>query len=53
MSAPGEKSDAEAADPGEVAAVDTYSARPYPPAVGHGATVDLHDGSRMFINHVR
>ncbi|MGW2371708.1 hypothetical protein [Kitasatospora sp. NPDC001683] len=42
-----------AADEGEIAAVDVYSARPTPPAVGHGATIDLHDGSRMFINHVR
>ncbi|MEU4118966.1 hypothetical protein AB0F71_31290 [Kitasatospora sp. NPDC028055] len=42
-----------AADPGEIAAVDIYSARPNPPAVGHGTTLDLHDGSRMFINHVR
>ncbi|MFD9685196.1 hypothetical protein ACFXPX_04845 [Kitasatospora sp. NPDC059146] len=42
-----------AADPGEIAAVEVYSARPVPPAVGHGATIDLHDGSRMFVNHVR
>ncbi|MFE2407092.1 hypothetical protein ACFXDE_01975 [Kitasatospora sp. NPDC059408] len=42
-----------AADAGEIAAVEVYSARPNPPVVGHGATVDLHDGSRMFINHVR
>ncbi|MFD5610574.1 hypothetical protein [Kitasatospora sp. NPDC127060] len=42
-----------AADPGEIAAVEVYSARSVPPAVGHGATLDLHDGSRAFINHVR
>jgi hypothetical protein len=42
-----------AADPGEIAAVEIYSDRPVPPAVGHGATVDLHDGSRAFINHAR
>ncbi|MEV0536821.1 hypothetical protein [Kitasatospora sp. NPDC050463] len=42
-----------AQDPGEIASVDLYSARPTPPAVGYGATIDLHDGSRAFINHVR
>ncbi|KOV28230.1 hypothetical protein ADK60_18755 [Streptomyces sp. XY431] len=42
-----------AADPGEIASADLYSTRPAPPAVGHGATIDLHDGSRVFINHVR
>lgn len=42
-----------AADAGEIAAVDIYSARATPPAVGHGATVELHDGSKAFINHVR
>ncbi|MFJ8435963.1 hypothetical protein ACIQ9P_32145 [Kitasatospora sp. NPDC094019] len=42
-----------ATDPGEIASVDLYSARPTPPAVGHGAVLDLHDGSRVFINHVR
>jgi hypothetical protein len=42
-----------AADPGAIAAVEVYSAQPSPPAVGHGATIDLRDGSRAFINHVR
>ncbi|MCX4682722.1 hypothetical protein [Kitasatospora purpeofusca] len=42
-----------AADPGEIASADLYSTRPAPPTVGHGATIDLHDGSRAFINHVR
>ncbi|MFF0409097.1 hypothetical protein ACFYUY_01510 [Kitasatospora sp. NPDC004745] len=42
-----------AADPGEIAAVEVYSTLATPPAVGHGATVDLRDGSRAFINHVR
>ncbi|MEU8920340.1 hypothetical protein AB0D10_05290 [Kitasatospora sp. NPDC048545] len=42
-----------AADPGEIAAVEVYSPLPNPPAVGHGATIDLRDGSRAFINHVR
>jgi hypothetical protein len=42
-----------AADTGEIAAVEVYSALPTPPAVGHGATVELHDGSKVFINHVR
>ncbi|MFI8085819.1 hypothetical protein ACIF6L_34145 [Kitasatospora sp. NPDC086009] len=42
-----------AQDPGEIASVDLYSARPTPPAVGHGATIDFHDGSRAFLNHVR
>ncbi|CAN3977396.1 hypothetical protein [Kitasatospora purpeofusca] len=42
-----------AADPGEIASADLYSTRPAPPAVGHGATIDCHDGSRVFINHVR
>ncbi|MEV7770539.1 hypothetical protein [Kitasatospora sp. NPDC086791] len=42
-----------AADPGEIAAVERYSSQPNPPAVGHGATIDLRDGSKAFINHVR
>ncbi|MGY0466936.1 hypothetical protein ACW14Y_42755 (plasmid) [Kitasatospora sp. cg17-2] len=42
-----------AADPGEIASADLYSTRTVPPAVGHGATIDCHDGSRVFINHVR
>ncbi|MEU6233828.1 hypothetical protein [Kitasatospora sp. NPDC047058] len=42
-----------ATDPGEIAAVEIYSTRPNPPAVGHGATLDMHDGSKVFINHVR
>jgi hypothetical protein len=42
-----------ASAPGEIAAVETYSTRPNPPAVGHGATLDMHDGSKVFINHVR
>ncbi|MFF1909853.1 hypothetical protein [Kitasatospora sp. NPDC058218] len=40
-------------DPGEISAVELYSDLPRPPAVGHGATVEFHDGSRVFINHVR
>ncbi|MFD9065826.1 hypothetical protein ACFVZ3_30410 [Kitasatospora purpeofusca] len=42
-----------AADPGEIVSVDLYSTRPVPPAVGYGATIDYHDGSRLFISHVR
>ncbi|MFB8235578.1 hypothetical protein ACFC58_03410 [Kitasatospora purpeofusca] len=42
-----------AADPGEIASADLYSTRSVPPSVGHGATIDCHDGSRVFINHVR
>ncbi|MFE2727042.1 hypothetical protein [Kitasatospora sp. NPDC059327] len=42
-----------ATDPGEIASVDLYSTRPTPPAVGHGATITFHDGSRAFINHTR
>ncbi|MFD9591975.1 hypothetical protein ACFWA9_04350 [Kitasatospora sp. NPDC059973] len=42
-----------AVDPGEIASVELYSARPAPPAVGHGATIEWHDGSKSFINHVR
>ncbi|MFB7619875.1 hypothetical protein [Kitasatospora sp. NPDC056181] len=42
-----------AADPGEISAVAVYSDLPRPPAVGHGATIDFHDGSRIFLNHVR
>jgi hypothetical protein len=39
-----------AADPGEIAAVDLYSRREEPPAVGHGATIGFHDGSRIYLN---
>ncbi|MFB7619457.1 hypothetical protein [Kitasatospora sp. NPDC056181] len=42
-----------AADPGEISAVEIYSDLPRPPAVGLGATIDFHDGSRIFLNHVR
>ncbi|MDH6709913.1 hypothetical protein P3T27_006662 [Kitasatospora sp. MAA19] len=42
-----------AADPGEIAAVEVYSGLPTAPAVGRGATIDFHDGSQIFINHVR
>ncbi|MFJ2781530.1 hypothetical protein [Kitasatospora sp. NPDC087315] len=41
------------AGPGEIAAIEIYSGLPTAPAVGHGATIDFHDGSRTFINHVR
>ncbi|MFD0405566.1 hypothetical protein [Kitasatospora sp. NPDC127116] len=41
------------ADQGEIAAVEVFLARPIPPAVGHGATAELRDGSKLFINHVR
>lgn len=39
-----------AADQGEIAAVDLYSRRAEPPAVGHGATIGFHDGSRIYLN---
>jgi hypothetical protein len=39
-----------AADPGEIAAVDLYSRRPEPPAIRYGATLDCHDGSKIYIN---
>jgi hypothetical protein len=42
-----------AADPGEISAIEIYSTQPTPPAVGHGATIDLRDGSRVFVNHTR
>ncbi|MGW6912551.1 hypothetical protein ACWGB8_01815 [Kitasatospora sp. NPDC054939] len=42
-----------AADPGEIAAVEIYSAQPTPPVVGHGATITFHDGAKAFINHIR
>lgn len=38
------------ADTGEIAGVDLYSRRPEPPAVGYGATVVFHDGSKIFLN---
>ncbi|MFD9591980.1 hypothetical protein ACFWA9_04375 [Kitasatospora sp. NPDC059973] len=42
-----------ATDPGEIASVELYSDQTSPPAVGHGATIEWHDGSRTFVNHVR
>ncbi|MFI8085354.1 hypothetical protein ACIF6L_31755 [Kitasatospora sp. NPDC086009] len=42
-----------AADPGEISAVAVYSDLSRPPAVGHGATINCHEGSRIFITHVR
>lgn len=39
-----------AADQGEIAAVDLYSRRAAPPAVGHGATIGFHDGSKIYLN---
>lgn len=41
------------ADSGEIAAVDLYSRRPEPPAIGHGATIMFHDGSKIFLNRAR
>lgn len=38
------------ADAGEIASVDLYSRRPEPPAVGYGATILFHDGSKIFLN---
>ncbi|MFF1909491.1 hypothetical protein [Kitasatospora sp. NPDC058218] len=42
-----------ATDPGQIASVELYSSLPKPPAVGYGATIAFHDGSRAFINHAR
>jgi hypothetical protein len=38
------------ADAGEIAAVDLYSRRPAPPAVGYGATILCHNGAKIFLN---
>lgn len=42
-----------AADAGEIAAVERYSTRPEPPAVGYGAVILCHDGARIYLNLVR
>jgi hypothetical protein len=41
------------ADAGEIAAVERYSTREQPPAVGYGATITCHNGAKVFVNHVR
>ncbi|MEZ0089987.1 hypothetical protein [Streptacidiphilus sp. EB129] len=41
------------ADGGEIASVDPYSLRTPPGAIAHGATLVFHDGSKIFLNHVR
>ncbi|MFE9423211.1 hypothetical protein ACFYNO_09620 [Kitasatospora sp. NPDC006697] len=40
------------ADPGEIRAVDRYSQRPNPPAVGRGATFELYSGARIHLNAI-
>lgn len=40
-----------AADTGEIASVEAYSARATPGAVPHGATFVFHDGSKVFLNY--
>lgn len=41
------------ADGGEIASVERYSTREQPPAVGWGATFVCHDGSKLYLSHVR
>jgi hypothetical protein len=42
-----------ATDPGEASRYDLYADREQPPSVGHGATIEFYDGSKIFLNAVR
>lgn len=40
-------------DPGEACRYELYAEREQPPSVQFGATIEFHDGSKIFLNLVR